>query len=184
MRVENENFVLVGSLNTVSLVYMTEYYQKPKWYTHPCSKNTFTKQNFTQVLMILHKRCLWCLWQISCLMWNCSHMMIGQDCANSFPPWWMSLWCGPWTLPWPWPRTLINCHCHWLAKDLSCETWSQILTFSRSCLVVRHVRFQKLIHVPTMWTFCSYLFLDIFVWWLKQDEHSTKDIFSETQLCC
>jgi len=114
--------------------------------------------DFTRVLMILHKRCLWCLWQISCLMWNCSHMMIGQDCANSFPPWWMSLWCGPWTLPWPWPRTLINCHCHWLAKDLSCETWSQILTSSRSCFVVRHVRFQKLIHVPTMWTFCSYLF--------------------------
>ena len=30
MRIENENFVLVGSLNTLSLVYMAEYYQKPK----------------------------------------------------------------------------------------------------------------------------------------------------------
>ena len=29
MRIENENFVLVGSLNTLSLVYMTEYNQKP-----------------------------------------------------------------------------------------------------------------------------------------------------------
>ena len=25
------------------------------------------KVKFTQLLMILHKRCLWCLWQISCL---------------------------------------------------------------------------------------------------------------------
>ena len=28
MGIEDENFVLVGSLNTLSLVYMTEYYQK------------------------------------------------------------------------------------------------------------------------------------------------------------
>ena len=31
------------------------------------SKSTFPKWNFTRVLIILHKRCLWCLWQISCL---------------------------------------------------------------------------------------------------------------------
>ena len=30
MRIENENFVLVGSFNTLSLVYLTEYNQKPK----------------------------------------------------------------------------------------------------------------------------------------------------------
>ena len=65
MRIENENFVVVGSLKTLSLVYMTEYYQKPKWYSHPYSENTFIKQNFTREVMILHKRCLW---QISCLL--------------------------------------------------------------------------------------------------------------------
>ena len=43
MRIENENFLLFGSLNTLSLVYMIEYYQNLRWYTHPCSKNTFTK---------------------------------------------------------------------------------------------------------------------------------------------
>ena len=30
MGIENENFVLVGSLNSLSLVYMTEYYKKNK----------------------------------------------------------------------------------------------------------------------------------------------------------
>ena len=30
MGIENENFVLVGSLNTLSLVYMTEYYNNKK----------------------------------------------------------------------------------------------------------------------------------------------------------
>ena len=32
-----------------------------------CSKRTLTRWNFTRVMIILHKRCLWCLWQISCL---------------------------------------------------------------------------------------------------------------------
>ena len=32
-----------------------------------CSKSTSTKWNFTRLLIILHKRCLWCLWQISSL---------------------------------------------------------------------------------------------------------------------
>ena len=30
MGIKNENFVFVGSLNTLSLVYMTEYYKKNK----------------------------------------------------------------------------------------------------------------------------------------------------------
>ena len=30
MGIENENFVLVGSFNTLSLVYMTEYYKNKK----------------------------------------------------------------------------------------------------------------------------------------------------------
>ena len=34
MRIENENFVLVSSLNTLSLVYMTEYYNNKKQMIH------------------------------------------------------------------------------------------------------------------------------------------------------
>ena len=30
-----------------------------------CYKSTFTKWNFTRLFIILHKHCLWCLWQIS-----------------------------------------------------------------------------------------------------------------------
>ena len=33
---------------------------KPNWYM-TCSKSTFTKWKFTQVMVILHKRCLWCI---------------------------------------------------------------------------------------------------------------------------
>ena len=119
----------------------------------------------------------------ACTSWNCEALLehvynnvklLTDDdwsrLCKSFPPWWMSLWCGPWTLPWPWRRTLINCQCHWLAKDLSCETWSQILTFSWSCLVVRHVHIQKLIHVPTMWTFVhTYFWTSLCGGWNKMN---------------
>ena len=56
MRIENENFVVVGSLKTLSLVYMTEYYQKTKWYSHPhIHKVKFypSADDFTQALLVM-----------------------------------------------------------------------------------------------------------------------------------
>ena len=49
-----------------------------RWYDTytKCSKSTFTKRNFTWVVMILCKRCLWCLWQILSLPYK-----------NSETPW-------------------------------------------------------------------------------------------------
>ena len=46
MRIENDNFALAGSLNTLSLLYMTEYYQKTKSYV--CG---------------IHERCICILWR-------------------------------------------------------------------------------------------------------------------------
>ena len=49
MRIENENFLLVGSLNTLSLVYMTEYYQK---HIHKV-KFYPSADDFTQALLVM-----------------------------------------------------------------------------------------------------------------------------------
>ena len=60
MGIENENFVLVGSLNTLSLVYMTEYYNNnksdthihvPK--THSQSKISSSADDFTQAPLVM-----------------------------------------------------------------------------------------------------------------------------------
>ena len=55
---------ILYSSNTSSLV----YYKKPKWSTHELFQKHIHLWNFTRVLIILHKRWLWCLWQISCLI--------------------------------------------------------------------------------------------------------------------
>ena len=44
---------------------MSKYHQYTKYNYLNYIKSTFTKWNFTRVVNILHKRCLWCLWQIS-----------------------------------------------------------------------------------------------------------------------
>ena len=46
---------------------MTEYYQKSKWFLHNLFKKHLQNVNFTRELIILHMRCMWCMWQISCL---------------------------------------------------------------------------------------------------------------------
>ena len=60
MGIENENFVLVGSLNTLSLVYMTEYYKKKQNDTHIHVPKTHSQRkfypsadNFTQALLVM-----------------------------------------------------------------------------------------------------------------------------------
>ena len=44
---------------------MSRYHQYTNKSFLICTKSTFTKWNFIQVVKILHMRCLWCLWQIS-----------------------------------------------------------------------------------------------------------------------
>ena len=56
MRIEKENFVVVGSLNTFSLVYMTEYYQKPKsmFQKHVYKVKFYPSgDDFTQALLVM-----------------------------------------------------------------------------------------------------------------------------------
>ena len=58
------NGFLAGSLNTISLDNIIKN-QKDKYLK--LFQKHIHKWNFTWLLIILHKRCLWCLWQISCL---------------------------------------------------------------------------------------------------------------------
>ena len=60
MRSENENFVLVGTLNTLSFVYMTEFYQKTKLiHTSIFQKHIHkvkfypSADDFTQALLVM-----------------------------------------------------------------------------------------------------------------------------------
>ena len=119
----------------------------------------------------------------ACTSWNCEALLerlYNQVKLLTDDGWSRCHYVGPWTLPipWQWRRTLNDK----LPMPLTCQRL--VMWNMKPNIDLFSVHFQKLIHVPTMWTFCSYLLMDIFMWWLKQDEHSTKDIFSETQLCC
>ena len=47
---------------------MTTYYQKTKWFLHKLFKKHLQMLILTRGLIILHMRCMWCMWQISCLI--------------------------------------------------------------------------------------------------------------------
>ena len=58
MGIKNENFVLVGSLNTLLLVYMTEYYKKKLNDTHihvpkTHSQSKICPDDFTQAPLVM-----------------------------------------------------------------------------------------------------------------------------------
>ena len=60
MGIENENFVLVGSFNTLSLVYMTEYYNNKKMINTSIFQKHIHKvkfylsaDDFTQALLVM-----------------------------------------------------------------------------------------------------------------------------------
>ena len=104
-----------------------------------CSKYTFTKWNFTRVPIVLHKRCLWCLWQISCLPFSTHFQFRSTRLCGCKSSWsevrvssvlvWWQLWrqaseqlSNHWLLIcWPGGHLIINWEhpAHWI----TCNIW-------------------------------------------------------------